>query len=72
MVHPALLEERVTMLPGPGGVRDLARSRLSQVLRAITGANGEPTVSRVLADDITLGALLYPRRDKPPCSGTAV
>src|SRR5512136_1084362 len=33
MVDPALLEERVTMLSDPGGVRDVARSRLSQVLR---------------------------------------
>ena len=32
MVDPALLEERVTMLPDPDGVRDLARSRLSQIL----------------------------------------
>jgi hypothetical protein len=34
MVNPAVLQERVTMLPGPGGARDLARSRLSQVLRS--------------------------------------
>ena len=34
IVDPALLEERVTMLSDPGGVRDLARSRLSQVLRS--------------------------------------
>ena len=34
MADPALLEERVTRLPDPGGVRDLARSRLSQVLRS--------------------------------------
>lgn len=34
MVDPALLERRVTMLSDPGGLRDPARSRLSQVLRS--------------------------------------
>jgi hypothetical protein len=34
MVDSTVLQERVTMLPGPAGVRDLARSRLSQVLRS--------------------------------------
>jgi len=34
MVDPALLEERVTMLSDPGGMRDLVRSRLSQILRS--------------------------------------
>jgi hypothetical protein len=32
MVDPTVLQERVTMLSDPGGVRDLARARLSQVL----------------------------------------
>ena len=32
MVDPAVLQERVTMLSDVGGVRDLARSRVSQVL----------------------------------------
>ena len=32
MVDPALLEQRVTMLSDVGGVRDLVRSRLAQVL----------------------------------------
>jgi hypothetical protein len=34
MVDPTVLRERVTMLSDPGGVEDLARSRLSQVLRS--------------------------------------
>jgi hypothetical protein len=33
MVHPAVPQERVTMLPDVGGVRDLVRSRLSRILR---------------------------------------
>ncbi len=40
MVDPALLEERVTMLPDPGSVRAFARSRLSQVLEYLLGAPG--------------------------------
>ena len=34
MVDPAVLQERVTMLSDVGGVRDLARSRVSHVLRS--------------------------------------
>ena len=34
LVDPTVLRERVTMLSDPGGVEDLARSRLSQVLRS--------------------------------------
>jgi hypothetical protein len=34
LVDPAVLRERVTMLSDPGGVEDLARSRLSRVLRS--------------------------------------
>jgi hypothetical protein len=34
LVDPTVLQERVTMLPDPGGVRDLARSRLAQVLKS--------------------------------------
>jgi hypothetical protein len=33
MVDSTILQERVTMLSDVGGVRDLVRSRLSQVLR---------------------------------------
>jgi hypothetical protein len=32
VVGPTVLQDRVTMLSEPGGVRDLVRSRLSQVL----------------------------------------
>ena len=34
MVDPAVLQERVTMLSDAGAVRDLVRSRLSQILRS--------------------------------------
>jgi hypothetical protein len=34
MADPAVLQKRVTMLPDPGGVRDLVRSRLSRLLRS--------------------------------------
>jgi hypothetical protein len=47
MVDPALLEERVTMLRDSEGVRDLARSRLSEVLRSICQARlASPSMSR--------------------------